>query len=125
MPSLRKEEEKKNEQHWVVKIFGVVLFVTIVIAGFGQAVLQLWNWLMPSIFELSRISFWQTVGLLGLSWILFGGFRGGRFLGYRGQHFMRERWEQMTPEQRDRFREGLQHRCGKVESRGAEPEART
>ena len=110
-------------RHWVVRIFGIVLFVTIVIAGFGQAVLHLWNWLMPNIFGFNRISFWQAVGLLGLSWILFGGFRGGRFFGYRGQHSMRERWEQMTPEQRDRFRKGLQHRCGKVEPRAAEPES--
>jgi hypothetical protein len=110
-------------KHLVVRIFGIVLFVTIVIAGFGQAVLHLWNWLMPNIFGLNQISFLQAVGLLGLSWILFGGFRGGRFFGYRGQHIMRERWEQMTPEQRDRFRKGLEHRCGKVEPRAAEPKS--
>jgi hypothetical protein len=111
-----------NEK-WVVKGFEIGILVTIVIAGFGQAVLQLWNWLMPNIFGLNRISFWQAVGLLGLSWILFGGFRGGRFFGHRGQHSMRERWGQMTPEQRDRFRKGLQHRCGKVDSSTTGPEA--
>jgi Ca2+/H+ antiporter, TMEM165/GDT1 family len=110
-------------KHWVVKIFGVLLFVTIVIVGFGQAVLQLWNWLMPNIFGLNRISFWQAVGLLGLSWILFGGFRGGRFFGHRGRYMMRERWEKMSPEQRERFRKGLQTRCGKSETRASETES--
>ena len=64
---------------WVVRIFGIAIFLLIVIAGFGQAVLQLWNLLMPDIFGLHPISFWQAVGLMGLSWILFGGlgmFRG-------------------------------------------------
>jgi hypothetical protein len=98
----------------------MALLVTIVIAGFGQAVLQLWNWLMPSIFGLHPISFWQAVGLLGLSWILFGGLRGfglagGRSHRRRGWHSMRERWEQMTPEQRDSFRKGLRGRCGQFE----------
>ena len=59
--------------------FGIALILIIVIAGFGQAVLQLWNWLMPTIFGLPAISFWQAVGLLGLSWILFGGLRGFGF----------------------------------------------
>ena len=110
-------------RNWIVKSFGVILFVTIVIAGFGQAVLQLWNWLMPNIFGLNRISFWQAVGLLGLSWILFGGFRGGRFFSHCGPRSMRERWGQMTPEQRDRFRKGLERRCGKVDPSSPGPEA--
>jgi hypothetical protein len=95
----------------------VALFVTIAIAGFGQAVLHLWNWLMPSLFGFHSITFWQAVGLMALSWILFGGWRGfhGRpGSGYRRQwrHRMRERWEKMTPEEREKFREGMLVRCG-------------
>jgi len=63
---------------WIVRIFGVLLFVGIAIAGFGQAVHQLWNLLMPDIFGLKAISFWQAVGLMALCWILFGGLRGAR-----------------------------------------------
>ena len=64
-----------NAERFGEKMFGIVLILIIVIAGFGQAVLQLWNWLMPTIFGLPAISFWQALGLLGLSWILFGGLR--------------------------------------------------
>ncbi len=58
---------------WMVRLSMVAIFLLIVIAGFGQAVLQLWNLLMPDIFGLHPISFWQAVGLMALSWLLFGG----------------------------------------------------
>jgi hypothetical protein len=107
---------------WVVRGFGILLLIMIVVAGFGQAVLQLWNWLMPNIFGLHPITFWQAVGLMGLSWILFrGGFLGRPMGGGRWRHRMRERWEHMTPEQREQFREGMRSRCGPFSSRAADP----
>jgi hypothetical protein len=115
---------------WAVMLVKVALFVTIAIAGFGQAVLHLWNWLMPSLFGLHEITFWQAVGLMALSWILFGGWRGfhGRpGSGYRGRwqwrHRMRQRWEQMTPEEREKFREGMRIRCGHVPPAATERKA--
>ena len=100
---------------WPFMVVKVLLFLAIVIAGFGQAVHYLWNWLMPSLFALPSITFWQAVGLLGLSWLLFGGWRGFRGPGYRGGHWKRRmmaRWAQMTPEEREKFREGIRARCG-------------
>jgi hypothetical protein len=41
---------------------------------FGWIVVWLWNWLMPLIFGLPTITFWQGVGLFILAKILFGGF---------------------------------------------------
>lgn len=41
---------------------------------FGYFVMLLWNWLMPDIFGLGMISFWQAFGLVILGRILFGGF---------------------------------------------------
>jgi hypothetical protein len=111
-------------RHWIVRLALIALFILIVIAAFGQAVLQLWNWLMPGIFGLPALTFWQAVGLLGLSWILFGGLRG--LPGYHGRwrHRMRERWEQMTPEQREEFRKAMHGRCGhRSDSSGAAPSA--
>ncbi|HEY3770349.1 MAG TPA: hypothetical protein VGN44_16875 [Candidatus Angelobacter sp.] len=85
----------------------IVLFVFI---G-GEAVMRLWNWLMPMLFGWRMLTFWQAFGLLALCRILFGshGFRGHR------SHFrnrMRERWEHMTPEERERFRQGMRGCCG-------------
>jgi Ca2+/H+ antiporter, TMEM165/GDT1 family len=92
-----------------LKVLKVVLFVAIGCVIFGFLVKGLWNWLMPGIFGWRTITFLQGLGLFLLSKILFGGFRGpgGR---WRGR--MRERWSSMTPEERERFRQGMRGRCG-------------
>jgi Ca2+/H+ antiporter, TMEM165/GDT1 family len=98
----------------VTKAVMFVIFAALAILLFGVAVYLLWNWLMPTIFHLPAIQYWQAVGLLFLSWILFGGRRGfgGRPWGHPGRwrHRMRERWERMTPEEREKFRQGM-HGC--------------
>lgn len=45
---------------------------------FGFIIMWLWNWLMPELFDLPYINYWQAVGLFILSKILIGGFGGGR-----------------------------------------------
>jgi hypothetical protein len=85
----------------------IVLFATI----FGEVVKSLWNWLLPSLFGWHPITFWQALGLLVLCRILFGGFH-GRGPGGRSRRMMAERWEKMTPEEREKFRHGLRARCG-------------
>ena len=89
-------------------ILGILLFVAI---G-GEVVLQLWNWLLPPIFGWRQITFWQALGILALCRILFGGFgiHGSGRSNFRRR--MAERWEHMTPEERERFRQGMRGRCG-------------
>ena len=93
---------------WVGRLMMILIFVAICMAGFGSAVLYLWNWLMPPLFGLHTVTYWQALGLLGLSWLLFGGWRGMHGWG----HHRRERWANMTPEEREKFREGMKARCG-------------
>jgi hypothetical protein len=84
-------------------IVGMVAFAAL---G-GEVVRLLWNWLLPSLFGWREITFWQGLGLLALCRILFGGF------GHHGHgrgHFrdrMRDRCKHMTPEERERFRQGI------------------
>ncbi len=100
----------------------ILLFLLIAFLVFGQGVHYLWNWLMPALFHLPEVTFWQAVGLMGLSWMLFGGWRGfrgpGHFRGGGWRHRMSERWMQMTPEERAKFREGMRGRCGHGSERG-------
>lgn len=70
---------------------------------FGEIVMHLWNWLMPAIFGLKSITFWQAIGLLILARILVGGLGGGSNNKKRKRKEMR--WECMTPEEHDKFRE--------------------
>jgi hypothetical protein len=90
--------------------FGIALFIFI---G-GEIVLHLWNWLAPTLFGWRQITFWQAIGLLALCRILFGGWGGGgrRSEGRRRiKERMDERWEKMTPEEREKFRQGWRGRC--------------
>jgi hypothetical protein len=101
-------------------ILGILLFIFI---G-GEVVRQLWNWLLPPLFGWRQITFWQALGILALCRILFGG-SGGRGFGRsnvrrrlrervaeRMGERTAERWDRMTPEERERFREGMRGRCG-------------
>jgi len=85
----------------------------VLLAVGGLVVRELWNWLLPALFGWPRVSFWQALGLLALCRILFGGL--GRHGGNGRSHWRRrmaERWEKMTPEERERFRQGMRERCG-------------
>jgi hypothetical protein len=97
--------------HRIARIFKFVLFAALGVAAFSFVVMSLWNWLLPALFGFSRITYWQAVGILVLSKILFGGIRGsGAAMFWRRR--MMERWAQMTPEEREKFRAGLRERCG-------------
>jgi len=112
--------------HIVGTIVKVIIFGTIAVLVFGQLVHYLWNWLMPALFHLPIITFWQALGVMALGWILFGGLRGGGRHGWgrggawrRGMH---GRWEHMTPEEREKVREAMRARCG-MSSTEATPKA--
>ncbi len=93
--------------NWFARLLQILIVLLIVIAGFGQAVLQLWNHLMPQIFGLPALTFWQAVGLMALAWILFGSWRGTRYLGGAWSQRLGPRADRMTPEQRELFRKAM------------------
>jgi hypothetical protein len=90
-----------------------ILIMLATIAVFGLGVMLLWNALIPGIFGLPALTYRQAAGLLLLSWILFGGLGGGRFMqrggcGRDGRLFhhgnpLREKWMNMTNEERRAF----------------------
>ena len=53
-----------RHKNWTVRIVGIAVIAAIFVAGFGAAVWQLWNLLIPKIFGLPALGFWQAVGLL-------------------------------------------------------------
>jgi hypothetical protein len=89
------------------------MFFGIAFAGVvGLLTLGLWNALIPPIFGLPAISFWQALGLLVLSRVLFGrmGGWGSRMRKARIARGMHD----LTPEERERFRRAM---CGTTEKR--------
>ena len=95
---------------WIapLAILGMVVFIAI---G-GEIVLHLWNWLLPPLFGWRQITFWQALGLLALCRILFGGFGWHGPVRSNVRRRMEERCENMTPEERERFRQGMRDRWG-------------
>ena len=73
------KERWENTPQWVKVICYVFLGILGAIAFgfiFGYAIKLLWNWLMPQLFGLKEISYWQGIGIFVLVRMLFGSFGG-------------------------------------------------
>lgn len=107
-----------------LKVLKIVLFVAVMATLLTYVVMRLWNWLTPALFGWHVITFWQALGILLLCKILFCGFRGPH--GRPDWHWKRrmiERWESMTPEEREKFRASMKGRCGFSEPPAKEQKA--
>jgi hypothetical protein len=99
--------------HWMRRGVKIVLIAAVAIGVFSLIVMLLWNALMPTLFARPAITFWQAAGVLILSRILVGGLRGRGGTGpWPWRRRLMERWARMTPEERERFRQGLETRWG-------------
>jgi len=84
-----------------------LVFAPLLVAAMSFVVMLLWNALIPSLFAGPVLGFWQAAGLFLLCRILFVGFRPhGHHPGWRHGAW-RARWHRMSPEERDRFRDGF------------------
>jgi hypothetical protein len=122
--------------HRVLRGLAFLVLGVAFVAAIGFAVMLLWNALIPQLFAGPAVRFWQAVGLLVLSRLLVGGFRGAGRHGWRHRAWHR-RWERMSPEERARFRDGFtrwkhmtpeersEFRRGFGGCRGAMPQAAT
>jgi len=94
-----------NKIFWF-RAMGILMFLAM-IAVFSVIAMLLWNALMPGLFGLSALSYWQAAGLLVLARILFGGLGLGHW-GHGGFHHyhgnaLREKWLNMSDEERKEF----------------------
>lgn len=79
------------------------------IAALGGLVMLLWNALIPTLWvDGKAINYLQALGVLVLSRILFGGFR-GYGLGYPRWHS--PSWDALSPDEREQFLSRMRSRC--------------
>lgn len=109
---MRQFKEFRCHHYHCHGFMGPILFI-VAIAGFTLVTMLLWNALMPVLFGAPALGFFQALGLLILSRILFGGLSG--FRGMAVRHFdrhgtMMENWMNMNPEERQKFRDRLSSR---------------
>ena len=115
-----------DRKFWLLRGLRISLFAAIFLTAVVFLTQYLWNWLVPELFHGPAISLGQTVGLLVLTRILFGGFRGGQPGGWAQrrkawQQRMAGRMENLSPQEREKFRQQMQQRCGMGWMRRHEP----
>ena len=90
---------------WIARGVKILVLVAVVLGVASFVLMSLWNWLVPMLFRGPMLSYWEALGLFVLARLLFGGLRPhGRGPWGHSWHHARARWEQMTPEERERFR---------------------
>ena len=98
-----------------------LLFIFAVLVPLGFIIMALWNNILAVIFPIALINFWQALGLFLLSKLLFGGLPGkpawaGRRHNRREMEEMRNKWFNLSPEERKNFRQDMRSgfQCGKT-----------
>jgi hypothetical protein len=123
---MRKNNHRRNspEGKYDIRHYtGHILFFITATAVLGFVIMLLWNAIIPDLFDIPKITFWQALGLFILARILFGGiWKSGMFSSDNNKHGhnsyrdspLYKEWSEMTPEQRheymDRKRESFRHR---------------
>jgi len=90
-----------------------LLFFIAMVLLLSVVVMLLWNAILPSLLHVNNISYTQSIGLLILCRILFGGFRFGSQPGRRfgPSNHLREKWMNMSDEEKAKFKNEWQKRC--------------
>ena len=109
-----------RKMHIVKRVLMIGLFILAFLVPVSFIVMAIWNNVLVSVLHVGVIDFWQALGIFGLSKILFGGFPGMGWRGGRGwsrewkndMGGMRGKWMNMTPEERETFKQEWKNRCG-------------
>lgn len=104
---------KQGKKFWVKKAIFIPILIAAGVFIFGHVTMYLWNAILPAVIGVQAITFWQAIGILILSKILFSGFHGRH--GHRGFHdhgkAMREKWMNLSPEQKENLRKKWWGKC--------------
>jgi len=91
-------------------IFFVPLIIALIFV-MGFVIQYLWNALLPEIIGVGTVTYWQAMGILLLSKILFGGFSGGKDKKSKKRNCkkskisdLKEKWNQLDDEQKEKIK---------------------
>jgi hypothetical protein len=104
-----------KRRFWFGKAVMILVFCTAFVMLFSFIVMSLWNGILADVLGVKLITFWQALGILVLSKILFSGFGGFHHKKEQFRNRFRQRmldkWEKMTPEEKQRFKDEWKTRC--------------
>jgi hypothetical protein len=92
------------------KVIMILICVTAFISLFSYIVMSLWNAILPEVLHAGVINFWQAMGILVLSKILFSGFGGWGGRKHAWKRRMEEKWGNMSDEEREQLRSSMKSR---------------
>ena len=103
--------QERGKKFWIKRIIFIPLAIAAVVFIFGSIVMLLWNGILPAVLGVATITFWQAIGILLLSKILFSSFRGGhRNKWGRGREW-RNKWMNLSPEEKENMKTEWKARC--------------
>lgn len=107
---------KRGKKFWIKAAILGPLAIAAGVYIFGSLVMLLWNGILPDLFGFGTITFWQAIGILVLSKILFGGFSGGHCKHGRSYGHRKERWMNLSPEEKEKMKADWRNRCQTAEN---------
>jgi len=102
--------ENRSKNFWIKRAIFIPIAIAAGVFIFGTVVMFLWNSILPAVFGVATITFWQALGILVLSKILFGGFGRGHGHSHSG-HSWKGHHMNLTSEDREKMREEWKNRC--------------
>ncbi|TDH26224.1 hypothetical protein EXU57_12100 [Segetibacter sp. 3557_3] len=107
-----------KQSFWRRKVAGFILVALAAILLLSFVVMSLWNGVLVKVVPVSPVSFGQALGIFVLSKILFSGFK-GRGWGNRGRwsQQLKDKWQMMTPEEQQKFKQDWRNRCSRWSTR--------
>lgn len=103
------------KSYWIKKVVGMVLCAALALVAIGYIVMFLWNHILVAVLGVKVITYCQALGLFVLGKLLFGGIGSGRKscgCSWKGRgEAMKEKWVNMTQEEREKFKQDWRYRC--------------
>jgi len=118
---MRKRIDSEHERGTDFRAKQRLFIPVVVVAGvfaFSGVVMYLWNAILPDVLGVHTLTYWQALGILVLSKILFGGFKG--ISEHHRSHIhqtqeMRAKWMNMNAEEKEKLRKEWGMRFGHQE----------
>lgn len=109
--------------NWAKMILLFIIIAPVAILIFGGIVMLLWNNALAPVLHISTVTFWQALGILVLSKILFSSFsRGGSRRYPTWKERISKKWNNMTPEEKEKFKQKWEDRWWKGGYKPWDPE---
>lgn len=98
------------KRNWIKKIPLFILFGGGLFLLASGIFMLLWNAILPAVLHTGTVTLWQAGGILVLAKMLFGGFKRAGNGHWRRKMFYR--WNNMTPEEKEKLRFEMRNHCG-------------